>query len=369
MCTANLSILLYNVVEEGKIRNCLEVEVYMSDFESRLADELTRQKRLLKFYRHELNKLSHFSNLRLQTHRYKDTFYYEIVLKRDPAKKAQYIGAGENSTVENIKKRRFIEESIKQLTVNVKCLEIVVANFASIDVDSIEAKLPASYRFLPEDCYRISGNERAVADFKEKIVYSRENLFEDSRKGGNAQDVDDYKKVTLGGIQGKAMGPGNNPIIIDNASRKFGNDSKQHVNSSSVNVFVSGGDGSAVHPESLMNVTRRGEKVRSRVELIIANELYFRDIKYVYERKINVGGKSFLPDFIVESPRTGQAVIWEHFGMMDDDNYFKKYADKMKKYLTAGLTPNIDLITTFDTSQHGVDAYAISKTIDAILLE
>ena len=81
------------------------------------------------------------------------------------------------------------------------------------------------------------------------------------------------------------------------------------------------------YPESLQYVTDRGEVVRSKSELIIANMLYrnSKDLRYKYERPlellINGEKRIFYPDFTVLNIHTGKITYWEHAGMMDNSQY------------------------------------------------
>ena len=60
-------------------------------------------------------------------------------------------------------------------------------------------------------------------------------------------------------------------------------------------------------------------------------------------------------------------MIWEHAGMMGDEGYRLKFADRMNLYLNGGYTPNVDVIFSFDTAEGRLDSRLISRIIDEYL--
>ena len=75
------------------------------------------------------------------------------------------------------------------------------------------------------------------------------------------------------------------------------------------------------HPENLIHTTLAGHKVRSKSEVIIANLLYTNHIPYRYEAALALNELTVYPDFTILHPTTQQFFYWEHFGMMDKNNY------------------------------------------------
>ena len=99
--------------------------------------------------------------------------------------------------------------------------------------------------------------------------------------------------------------------------------------------------------------TLRGEYVRSKSELIIANTLYHCDIPYVYEPRLNLAGYGIAyPDFLFVSPLTGRRVYWEHLGMLDDAEYRARNSEKIYAYLNNGYVQGVNLILTYEDSTH-----------------
>ena len=96
--------------------------------------------------------------------------------------------------------------------------------------------------------------------------------------------------------------------------------------------------------------TDKGERVRSKSELLIANELFRADIPYRYEYPVYIKRwGTIYPDFMVLALAKKKEVYWEHFGRMDEDDYKQDAIIKINNYLANGIVPNINLITTFET--------------------
>lgn len=92
--------------------------------------------------------------------------------------------------------------------------------------------------------------------------------------------------------------------------------------------------------------TLSGDFVRSKSEVIIANILFQSGIAFEYEAQLLASdGSGRWPDFTVEWQ--GQTFFWEHLGMLDDDEYNRKWQVKKAWYETH--FPG-QLITTQETS-------------------
>lgn len=124
--------------------------------------------------------------------------------------------------------------------------------------------------------------------------------------------------------------------------------------------------------DSLRFETDRGEMVRSKSEVIIANMLYRQkeSLSYKYERPLileNRGKKYTLhPDFTVLNLKTGRIVYWEHMGRMDDSKYAADFVWKANLYLLNGYTMGGNVIYTYETSNHPLDIRVVKKIIQEI---
>ena len=61
--------------------------------------------------------------------------------------------------------------------------------------------------------------------------------------------------------------------------------------------------------EGLIHRTARGELVRSKSEVIIANLLHANRIDYRYEEPLEIDGLTKLPDFTIEDDNTGETIL------------------------------------------------------------
>lgn len=92
-----------------------------------------------------------------------------------------------------------------------------------------------------------------------------------------------------------------------------------------------------------------GDMVRSKSEVIIANILHERGIKFFYEKPLFASdGKMYLPDFTIIW--NGDEIYWEHVGKISDNKYLSHWRDKQAWYeqhfpgrlrITYEKTPNL----------------------------
>lgn len=115
--------------------------------------------------------------------------------------------------------------------------------------------------------------------------------------------------------------------------------------------------------------TAKGEHVRSKSEIIIADTLYRKGIPYRYEYPIRLNGMGMIyPDFYCLNVRTREEYIWEHFGMMDYENYVNKAMVRIEKYILNGYCFGKNLIATFESQEHPISTKVIEKNIEQYLL-
>lgn len=117
-------------------------------------------------------------------------------------------------------------------------------------------------------------------------------------------------------------------------------------------------------PEFLIHKTSSGHLVRSKSEAIIDMALTNNNIPFRYECALYIGSKVIYPDFTIKHPATGEIILWEHHGKMDDPEYCQKTFSKLEVYASAGYIPGINLITTYETLQSPLNSEDVKKTID-----
>lgn len=116
-------------------------------------------------------------------------------------------------------------------------------------------------------------------------------------------------------------------------------------------------------------ITDAGERVRSKSEIIIANKLHKIGIPYRYEFPISfTSGFTVHPDFYCLNVRTRKEYAWEHFGMMDNEEYANNAIRKIEEYAQNGYWLGKNFIATFESSNKPININIIEKTIQQYLL-
>ena len=125
--------------------------------------------------------------------------------------------------------------------------------------------------------------------------------------------------------------------------------------------------------ERLIHRTSRGEAVRSKSEVIIANLLHAKGIAYHYEQPLELDGVTKYPDFTIEDDDTGITYYWEHCGMLRDPAYRRRWEEKRVWYRDQGILPQAEgggpkgtLIVSEDQPDGGIDSSKIAALIQSI---
>ncbi len=115
--------------------------------------------------------------------------------------------------------------------------------------------------------------------------------------------------------------------------------------------------------------TKRGEKVRSKSEAILADILYGLGIPYHYEKPLYLGpGKTRYPDFTLLKINSREEIFLEHFGMLDDEEYRNNSFYKLDEYRRHGIYVGKNLIFTYETANSPLDIKGIEKMLKEIML-
>ncbi len=154
--------------------------------------------------------------------------------------------------------------------------------------------------------------------------------------------------------------------------------------------------------------TSRGERVRSKSEVIIADTLVRLKIPYRYEfpHQLKVRGSNrrrgdalardhagdvlrnlqdgkldnsrkrdnsyrtvtFHPDFTCLNLRTRREFIWEHFGRMDDPEYIAETLGKFETYTANGIFPGESLIFTMENQERPLNPATVEALAKHFLL-
>lgn len=122
------------------------------------------------------------------------------------------------------------------------------------------------------------------------------------------------------------------------------------------------------YPEQLTQRASNGKYVRSKSEVLIDMVLYLNRIPFRYECALDLGGTIIYPDFTIRHPKTGKTYYWEHFGKMDNVEYGKSVCFKLQQYISMGIIPSENLITTYETRNHQLSLEEIERIVKEYFL-
>lgn len=114
--------------------------------------------------------------------------------------------------------------------------------------------------------------------------------------------------------------------------------------------------------------SKKGERMRSKSETVIADHLDKYGVPYLYECPIEIDGKMYYPDFKILNVHTREVIYWEHFGIMDDSDYMNKAIKKINTYAQNGLVLGENLIVTFESVRTPLDYKVVDAQIKTYCL-
>lgn len=109
--------------------------------------------------------------------------------------------------------------------------------------------------------------------------------------------------------------------------------------------------------------TQRGEIVRSKSEVIIADALYYANFPYHYEKPIKVGDRVVYPDFTVLNIKTRKEYYWEHLGMLDEEEYLNNTILKLELFEQNNIREGENLIISRETRFHPLNTSNVKDKI------
>jgi len=115
------------------------------------------------------------------------------------------------------------------------------------------------------------------------------------------------------------------------------------------------------HPEALIHRTLKGNLVRSKSEVIVADTLTHLGIDYAYEQRLpsRDNANDFrLPDFTIYYE--GDVWYWEHLGMLSVPSYKEDWERKRDWYRRNNYLDRV--LTSQDGEDGSINAQAIEKT-------
>ena len=110
-------------------------------------------------------------------------------------------------------------------------------------------------------------------------------------------------------------------------------------------------------------LTMRGERVRSKSEMIIADRLYLNGVPYKYECPIKVGNEIIHPDFTILRISDRKILYLEHCGMLDDPKYADDMVRRASLFALEGIIMGDRLFYTVESSQNPLDVRVLDVMI------
>jgi len=128
--------------------------------------------------------------------------------------------------------------------------------------------------------------------------------------------------------------------------------------------------------KNLIHRTSRGEMVRSKSEVIIADRLSDNAVEYAYEQPLIIENVQKYPDFTIEDMESGRTFYWEHCGMLHVPSYLNRWKEKLTWYRKNFIIPyeegggeNGTLIITRESPEGGISSQEIERIIRTVILQ
>ena len=116
--------------------------------------------------------------------------------------------------------------------------------------------------------------------------------------------------------------------------------------------------------------THKGDRVRSKSEVLLANLFYDMDIPYRYEQALFLeDGSVRYPDFTLLHTTTRREFYLEHFGLLDDKDYLENAIEKLDKYRHSGIYLGKNLLITYETINSPLDIKGIKEMLEEMFGE
>jgi ATP-dependent exoDNAse (exonuclease V) alpha subunit len=130
------------------------------------------------------------------------------------------------------------------------------------------------------------------------------------------------------------------------------------------------------YEDRLIHCTLKGEMVRSKSELTIADRLTSNKVEYLYEHPLTIAGQTRYPDFFIEDEESGKKIYWEHCGMLLDPEYKARWERKLAWYRKNGILPYEEgggpagiLIVTADSDKGAISSKDLETLIQKVILK
>ena len=222
----------------------------------------------------------------------------------------------DTDTLMKLCRKAYLKEALQNIDENKKCLVTAKSRFTALNSSRIIQNLPDVYQTLPTEYFFPSEQNRALID--DKLINAA------------AEDAEIAAKV-------KAW--------IEEPYEK--------------------GD---FMPEKKVHVTSRGEKMRSKNEVLHAEVMYRNHIPFRYEPVMHIGTITLILDFAAMRIRDAKIIYAEHCGMPHNKEYMARHKRKMELYESVGIVPWDNLIVTSGDLNGNIDVRAIEGELRSKLL-
>jgi ATP-dependent exoDNAse (exonuclease V) alpha subunit len=126
--------------------------------------------------------------------------------------------------------------------------------------------------------------------------------------------------------------------------------------------------------DRMIHRSGKGEPMRSKSEVIIADSLAAAEVDYVYEQPLDgADGHTRYPDFTIDDADQGITYYWEHCGLLTNPHYRQRWERKLAWYRAQDILPYDEgggtkgtLIVTKDEPNGGMNSQQIKALIDDI---
>lgn len=114
--------------------------------------------------------------------------------------------------------------------------------------------------------------------------------------------------------------------------------------------------------------TEKGERVRSKAEVIIADTLNSLNIPYKYECPLQLDNITIYPDFTILDIIERREKYFEHFGMLGDPDYVSNMLLKLSTYERNGIYVGSQLICTLESVKRPLDVRVLRNKLATLLM-
>ena len=117
-------------------------------------------------------------------------------------------------------------------------------------------------------------------------------------------------------------------------------------------------------PEEKIYSTKKGDMVRSKSEVMLADMYYELGVPYRYEAELKLkSGRTVYPDFTILDATNRKEIYHEHMGLLDDEEYRYHNLRKIEEYRKNGIFAGKNLFITHESNGCPLNIREIEKCI------